>query len=96
MDTHILSYYYSIGALCEPYEEDDNCGQHMETLYAKKVFNHPLYGNFYDGNDFTLVQLQNQSTIEPVPIDQGYASTSYSPGKPLWVIGMSNYLSQRL
>ena len=86
-DTHANSHTFnSAGALCE---EDDNCGQYTETIYAKEVFDHPQYNqyNFFDGYDFTLVQLKNQSTIDPVPLDQGNVSTSYSAGQPLWVIG---------
>ena len=61
----------------------------METIYAKEVFTHQKYESGFGGYDFKLVQLESQSTIQPIDLDQEDDSTSYSPGHPLWLIGTS-------
>lgn len=72
---------FQIGALCDPYEDGDNCNQYTETIYASNAFEHPDWDTVNIVYDFTLVQLESQSTIDPVPIDQGTLSTSYVGGK---------------
>ena len=60
---------WRIGALCKPYKKGDNCGQYVETLQTKKVWNHPNYKKKTDDNDFALIQLKSKSTVTPVPMD---------------------------
>lgn len=81
---------FQVGALCSPYEVDDNCDQKMEEVQTKKVFNHPGYDPYSSRNDFALLQLKSQATIPFVPMDQGSTSPGYSSGKPLWALGFGN------
>lgn len=82
---------FQIGALCSPYVTGSNCGQYVETIYAKNVFDHPYFNSPYGlSNDFSLIQLKSQSTIKPVNMDKGTLSTSYTGGEKVWAIGFGN------
>lgn len=80
---------FAIGALCEPYQPGDNCGQKVERIYSSAVYEHPLWDFYNDQGifkyDYMLVQLESRSTIEPVPMDMG--NDPLSGGEPMWVIG---------
>ena len=68
---------FQIGALCSPYLPGNNCGQDVELRRAKAVFDHPSYSSpLRFSNDFSLIQLESPSTIQPVMIDQGNLSTT--------------------
>lgn len=81
---------FQIGALCFPYGPDkaNNCGQHVETIESKAIFDHPLFD--FPAYDFTIVKLKRSSSIKPVPIDKDGLSLGYSNGDPLWAIGLGN------
>lgn len=83
-----LTSRFNIGALCEPYRPGDNCGQFMETINAKAVYNHPGWDPDAIVNDYTLVQLEKRSTVKPVPMDIMDLAGSYEGGEELWVIGV--------
>ena len=74
---------FQIGALCSPYgpSGSDNCHQYTEMIDAAFIFNHPDYNPVTSSHDFALVQLQTQSSINPVAIDQGDLSTGYTGGQ---------------
>ena len=71
-----------LGALCAPYGPDssNNCGQESEIVYGKTVFDHPHYDAATFSSDFSLIHLNQQSTITPVSMDQGVLSNTYVGG----------------
>ena len=74
-----------VGALCR---NSGNCGQcqDYEEFAIEDSFPHPDYTG--DDNDFALLKLSGNSTIEPVKIDNGLYSPNYNTTKAnLWVIG---------
>ena len=71
---------FEIGALCE---DVNNCGQRSEVIRAIAVFDHPYWSSYDIDYDYSLVQLESQSTIDPVPMDQGNVSTSYFGGRSI-------------
>ena len=77
-----------VGALCR---NSGNCGQDYEEFAIEDSFPHPDYtgdDNDFDDNDFALLKLSGNSTIEPVKIDNGLYSPNYNTTKAnLWVIG---------
>jgi secreted trypsin-like serine protease len=73
------SIQFLIGALC-PYESG-NCGQYSEMKNAKLIYKHPQYNSSTFDYDFALVQLTSRSTIQPVAMDNGTVSPSYTEGK---------------
>jgi len=76
-----------VGALCR---NSGNCGQDYEEFAIEDSFPHPDYDPYYTGydNDFALLKLSGNSTIEPVKIDNGLYSPNYNTTKAnLWVIG---------
>lgn len=79
---------FQIGALCDPYSPNNNCGQGMETIYAKKVYEHPDWDDYDIDYDFTLVKLKTRSNILPLTPDGSGVSDSLEEGDPLWVIGL--------
>ena len=80
-----LDAYY-IGALCDPYTQQNNCGQDVEVVPIVKSTVHPSYGG--RDNDFALVKLKESASTTPVNIDDGTYSPAYANGKGnLWPIG---------
>ena len=72
---------WEVGALCYPYTTGTNCGQEVETIGIKAIFNHPSYSSpLPQSNDFALVQLSSQSSIQPIQMDQGDTSPTYTGG----------------
>ena len=69
---------FQIGYLCD---ESDNCGQYSETIYNKRVWDHPKWDLSNVDYDYTLIQLREQSTITPVPMDMNSTSLTYDSGK---------------
>lgn len=80
---------FQIGALCSPYQQGNNCGQHVEEFGISSVTKHPDFDLRTYDNDFALVRLDGTSTITPVDIDTG-VSTKYGKNKKLWVAGFGN------
>lgn len=80
-----------VGALCTDSDED-NCGQHREYFVPQGVYDHPGWWgggqNFSFGYDLRLLHLSGKSSIEPVTMDLGGLSKTYSTGDPVWVIGL--------
>ena len=74
-----------VGALCR---NSGNCGQAYEEFNIDGYFSHPDYVSPNEDNDFALLKLSGNSTIEPVKIDNGLYSPNYNTTKAnLWVIG---------
>ena len=74
-----------VGALCR---NSGNCGQDYEEFAIEDSFPHPGYDPSTTDNDFALLKLSGNSTIEPVKIDNGLYSPNYNTTKAnLWVIG---------
>jgi hypothetical protein len=74
-----------VGALCR---NSGNCGQDYEEFAIEDSFFHPGYDPSTTDNDFALLKLSGNSTIEPVKIDNGLYSPNYNTTKAnLWVIG---------
>jgi secreted trypsin-like serine protease len=74
----IRSIQIHIGLLCK---DSGNCGQYSEVKNSKKIFTHPQYNKRTIENDFSLVQLTSRSTIQPIVLDSGNLSPSYTEGK---------------
>lgn len=81
------SVKWQIGALCDPYLDGDNCGQHVEELGTDSWWDHPNYNKKTDVNDYALVRLDGRSTVDYVPMDMG-SDDFYQGGEPLWAIGL--------
>jgi len=82
-----------VGAYKYPFFPNNNGGQYAEFWNLDGVYEHPDYENEYYGsdNDFALLQLEDSSSVTPVPIDTSGISEGYSTGKgQLWVIGHGN------
>ena len=84
-DTDISQF--QIGALCAPYEPDDNCGQTVETFGVIDVFVHPDYYYYTSEADYALIRLDGTSSITPVTMDRGEISLNYDGSKNLLVSG---------
>jgi secreted trypsin-like serine protease len=79
------SIKFLIGALCNA---SGNCGQYSELKNAWQIYNHPQYDTNTLVNDFALVRLASRSTIQPIVMDDGTISPSYTQGKRnLYVTG---------
>ncbi len=73
---------YEIGALCEPFARNDNCGQRLERQFAKEVYVHPSFVKSTYENDFALVRLEGPvSAVSPVTMDLNNAVNGYVNGK---------------
>ena len=68
---------FEIGALCDPYNRANNCGQKSEFIKVKSVKIHPNYRSKNFENDFALVKLNEKSTMTPANIDNIRLSRSY-------------------
>ena len=82
-------YTAQVGAFCEPFEGGDNCEQDMEEFGTLEFIRHPDYNPFSLDNDFALIRLDGNSTVQPVMIDSGTFSPTYTEEKKLWGIGKS-------
>lgn len=78
---------FQIGALCAPYEADDNCGQTVETFGVLDIFVHPDYFYYTSEADYALIRLDGISSITPVAMDRGEFSPYYDSSKNLLVSG---------
>lgn len=82
---HCKRYFVSpvtVGYLCD---EDNNCGQHSEVIDIARRHTHP--NHTWPSLDLMIVELQNESTISPIPVDQDSSSLNYTPEKVLWAAG---------
>jgi trypsin len=80
------SILFYIGALC-PYQSG-NCGQYAELKSVFQIYNHPQYDTNTLENDFALVRLTSRSTIQPIAMDNGTISPTYTDEKRnLYVTG---------
>lgn len=88
--TWMIAGGFEIGALCDPYNKNNNCGQKSEYFAANSLTIHPNYNSDTYDNDFALVKLNGRSTITPANIDDNRTSRSYgsmSTKSDLWAIG---------
>jgi secreted trypsin-like serine protease len=69
---------FLIGALCNA---AGNCGQYSESKSVFQIYNHPQYNTSTLENDFALVRLTSRSTIQPIAMDPGTISPSYTDEK---------------
>lgn len=84
---------FQVGALCDRFSLDSNCGQNVETFSIESEIGHPDYNSSSFQYDFALIKLAGSSYIDPVRIDDGSFSPTYADMNPtkgnLWAIGKS-------
>ena len=62
----------------------------METITVNSITIHPDWNEAGGNGDYALIRLAQSSSITPVSLDTGSATSSYVGGEPVIVIGMGN------